>query len=935
MENLWRFLSQGEEKANEDMALQYFRHLFPPPNFKRQSEASGADGYVQGHFVLELKGKKEDWLKGLMQALAYKQSLNFSCVVVIAKQFFAIWNINDLPEKLLEDIGKATGPANEIGKNLATKYHNDAQLLLKNALWQYNFKPQASTLDDFYAGLKFFESTLFAQKRVRQKITIKNFISILPQMAPYFSSKIKAVRAFYGMLYGWDENSTLEISHKYHDKATLKGEVIEHLLPEKRLAFKDFVEHFYICLSKDEHYEDFFACYDKALDKVDRKFRIKNGIFFTDLDLAKFALWNVKQKFPNLGNDYLVIDPACGSGNLVTSWRSPLDLRHKVVSEIEPELLYTVENRMKGDVWHQGKYTIVPKTEEGRGLNFLDISAQEYLDILGKYLENNKQKPDKPLAFLCNPPYRGNDNQKADLPEYEIHPSITELIGEDAKAERYNCFLAQMKLICQYAKERGVPKNSLLLLFTATGWLTKRPSFQKIRHTMFSHFDFVDGFLINSTQFFDIKGKFPVAFTMWAYKGENAKLNPNRSIQLQDLTWVRKEDLNNIPWGKLQEENQVIHNLITDTRAIHVPYGLKRHTIKSWISKAMLDFKRDRRKDEIHLQNVGGLPLKDYRSTYKKAYGDNKGQYIGFMEDLTPCRVTKSHIGVPWFLLTSKFMDCNSVRCFSGPPTHYGYKAEDFYSAQKLFFWFSLSRIFSLYKYPMWANTSEIWAPEIPTNLQHLINQYTFAIGFADNECVETTFPANNPSLGGSKIYINNPLAPTNPDSFWSKIMSPIFQNCDTNLPGKLVKAVKALYQEWEKQFKETPEIVAYYSQPYFIETGYLKKTAGLIQIRHYAESVSHQKLLSLQEEVKQLLKENKEAFNQLLREPQHVNYFGLPSASAEDLTQKARIRSRSYYKNSHYNAPGYISRKTTKKQPPRLRKKKVVILQKKGKKAS
>ena len=54
------YLSQSQERANEDKILQYFRDIYD--NFSRQEDAKRADGYVPGHFVLELKGKKADWL---------------------------------------------------------------------------------------------------------------------------------------------------------------------------------------------------------------------------------------------------------------------------------------------------------------------------------------------------------------------------------------------------------------------------------------------------------------------------------------------------------------------------------------------------------------------------------------------------------------------------------------------------------------------------------------------------------------------------------------------------------------------------------------------------------------------------------------------------------------------------------------------------------
>lgn len=135
------------------------------------------------------------------------------------------------------------------------------------------------------------------------------------------------------------------------------------------------MEDRFVYLHEHENVDDFFARYDEALDAVDKEFRIKHGIFFTDRELSRLVMSLVKQHLPNLGKNYLVIDPACGSGNLVTNWRSPLELRHKVVSEIEPELLFAVEKRMKGDQWHNGKFTVVPKVAENKGLNFLDRSA--------------------------------------------------------------------------------------------------------------------------------------------------------------------------------------------------------------------------------------------------------------------------------------------------------------------------------------------------------------------------------------------------------------------------------------------------------------------------------------------------------------------------------------------------------------------------------
>jgi hypothetical protein len=890
IEGLLQYLSKPNEAANADLIRAYFRALYP--EFVCESEAKNADGYVPGHFLLELKGKTDAWFAGLLQGLAYTRDLDFTLVIVAANEFLAVWDIKDIPKEILQDIHDTNIAPNAIGKKLATKYKDKQRAILKKAIWIGDdlFGLFGQDVEQVKLRIIRFEKTLLEARKVRQKIMTRNFTRILQQMVPFFTKKIKAVTAFYSMVYEWSENSQLQISHKYPDEATLNGASIKWLVPGKRLDFKEFVDRHYVALSENENVDDFFAQYDRALDTVDKDFRIKHGIFFTDLDLSKFVMWIVKQKMPNLGGDYFVIDPACGSGNLVTNWRSPLELRHKVVSEIEPELLFTVENRMKGDAWHNGKFTVVPKVKEGKGLNFLDKSADEYLDILKHYLAEKELEPDKPIAFLCNPPYRGDDDQSSTSIDYEIHPSIIEIIGKEAVAERYNCFLAQMKLICDKAPQHKIrlPSNSRMLVFTKSTWLTDRPSFKKVRNAIFSSFEFIDGILVNSREFFDVKGKFPVAFTIWEYNEKKLKLNPNRTVILNDLTWVKKKDLNSIPWslhGEVASDsklNSECNKIINNKKSILVSFGIERLPIKNWIDLKSKAFKRQKRKDEKNRIAVGGLPFSDQRTNNKCAYGEINGKCIGFMDNLTPCRIKyiNDTIKGPWFRLNPQFMDVRKNRCFSGPPTHFGYYASNYIEAKKTFFWFSLGRIFSEMGYPMWADALEIWVPDIPSSLEKTVDKFIFSIGFSENECVETIFPVDNPIEGVPEIFINNPMAPTNPQSFWSTIMAPIFKDGDNSLPEQLVGSVNDLYEEWKKIFRNSPEIVAPYKKPYFIEQGFLKKTSGIIQIKDYAESVNNEILLKLYSRVRILLKETKQAFYDMLLDSHALNYFGHASDS-------------------------------------------------------
>jgi hypothetical protein len=898
IQGLLAYLAEPDEKANEDLVLSYFRSVFGD-SFTRQRDAKRSDGYVAGHFVLELKADSKDWLGALFQGLAYRNlELDFGQIIVAAKNFLAIWQVEHIPEALRDEVLAAKGAPNSIGKVLSRKYSSRRNELLKLATWNGGVELSgslfASQPDLIVERIKSFEGTLKAGRKVRQKITTKNFSSVLRQMTRFFepAQPIKAVRAFYSMSYGWGETSTLQLSQKANDQATLGGEVITSLIPGMRQRFKEFVENHSISLSPDENIDDFFARFDEALDSVDKGFRIRNGIFFTDLDLSRFVMWFVKRDIPELGKNYLVIDPACGSGNLVTNWRSPLELRHKVVSEIEPELLFAVEQRMKGDQWHNGKFTVVPKVSENKGLNFLNRTAEDYLQEIKKYLVEKGHKPDKPLAFLCNPPYRSDDDQASETINYKPDSTVLAVTGADAGNERYCCFLAQMKLMCEAAESRGLPGESLLLVFTKSAWLTKRAIFDGVRTSLLGVFEDCGGILVNGSEFFDVKGKWPVAFTMWRYKGKDANLDPHRPVRLIDLTWLKKERLAKIRWDDPEVMERECREIISAPNATRVELGRDRTSIREWSGQTMLDFKRSRRKLERNQRMVGGLPLGDRRQSNKKAYGESGGQFIGFMDDLTPCRVKNSAPDRPWFRLNNQFMDFRKNRCFSGPPTHWGYCASDLVSAKKLFFWYALARTFTQHPYPMWVDADDMWEPTIPEHLDQRVSQIAFTIAYAENECLEAHFPANNPITGAAALSVNNPMTPLRADSFWSIVMNPyIGQNPCVGVK-LLVGAVDKLFGIWRKLFKGRTELPIL-GKPYMLDSGGITVGAGITQIRDYALDEHEENLLAVLAEVQESLKSVKSDFFELLTAKTGLDYFGARAKTVSEalvLPEKTRF---------------------------------------------
>lgn len=883
VDGLRRYLLGSDERANEDLVLSYFRHLFGE-QFTRQADAKRADGYVAGKFVLELKGKQSDWHAGLIQGIAYGRELDFAVVVVAAKGFLAAWSIDDLPTELVSEARAGVGAPSDIGKRLAKKLAKERTAHLSAAAWRLTPELLDGLFDDskqFEENVKALETFLETNERVRAKVTPRNFAGVLKSMAHFFEEPVRAIRAFYSILYAWDAGSRVEISTRKPDQAAVGGEVVTGLIADRREEFKQAVESYAIHLEVGESHDDFFSAYDRALDAVDPGFRKRHGMFFTDLDLCRFVLWLTKKQLGDVGKNYLVLDPACGSGNLVTNWRAPLELRHKVVSEIDPELLFAVERRMSLDSWHNGKFTVVPKVSEGKGLNFLDIGAERYLDIVTEHLKGQGHKANKPIAFLCNPPYRSDDDQTSDAVSYSVHDSIVELTGADAAAERYCCFLAQMKQICRAAEDSGLPGESLLLIFTKVGWMTDRAIFQKIRSEILSSFELERGVMVSGREFFDVSGAFPVAFTIWRYAGSSAKLRSDRPVVLEDLTWLRRSQLTSIKWKKPSECDEACEGLLADPRVRRVAFGVPRQKMREWCGVTSADFKRDRRLAE-RSGAVGGLPAGDRRSTNKKAYGQSAGAYIGFMDDLTPCRLAREDPqGRPWFRLDAPIMDCRKSRCLSGPPDQKGYCPTDEVSTRRLFIWFALQRTFADLRYPMWADAMDVWPPNVSAVIDASVHSMAFAIALADNECVETRFPANNPVKGAPALRIGNPMCPADPNSFWTTELHPHVSGRSAHPAAKRVlEAVENVYREWQKEFRARNELPVSYDSAYFIGRGSLGPFSGLLQIRHFAERMQRPALSEACSVVALRGSELRQAFHQLLLDEKGVAYFAAPRAS-------------------------------------------------------
>jgi hypothetical protein len=904
-------LDPGKESAKDHLVFPLFQKLFGS-KFKKEADAEGADIYIEGKLLVELKSDSEDNIKGFFQALHYsKKGLTFSTVCVIAHKFVAVWKVNSIPEfaKRLSAEANAEIAPNEIGvKNAKATIKAQRIEILNSAV----FKLEAVDLEGLFkksydTALNEFVQVLNNLEADRVQINTHNFIDHIAQLEKFFDNPIDAVHCFYAIVGFWDVTSTVALDEQ-SDTVRVCGKKGSRLSEEIRIKpkfharFKRFVEQRFVFTNEGSGLtvDYYFSRFDEVITRIKPEYAKQHGIFFTDNNLSKFALWFVHEYFEKkLSDKYIVLDPAGGSGNLVTSWRG--HLKRKIISELQPDLLKTIERRMKLDSEQiEGGFTIIPRTTKNEGLNFLDKSAEKYLNCLMNELKEQNFKFDKPIAFLLNPPYKNTDENEevrdAVDAAYMIDQSIVELTGNDAGKERYLAFLGQIINIArvQMGNKQATELNfdnvplpapldtkkvetPLILIFTPTSWLIPRPTYINFRKTFDTYFRFETGFIILGSEFFKIAGRFPISFTIWSYQC-NEKGNKNKVV-LRDLTHLRKGDLM-INW------NQGVGNLETTLKAIIkgariVNYSAARESIKEWCGQQMYDFKRDPTDKELKSGEVyGGLPNKDPRRSNKKTYGIANSKFIGFMDDNTPVRIRKDSLGRVsaesdrvWFRFDTAFLDMNKSRCLNAPPDQKGYCAYDLPTARKTFAWFAITKVLNGV-YPIWANQFDIWSPNIPAEKEKEFYSLCFSFGLAENRCVVTKFEQDNPVKGALKVFVENPLCPGNKESFWSTTLDgEIVAN--PSLAGELVALVTQLYKKWnedyckgEYKYSVGLQDEAYFK--YFDYKDYITPHSGLIQIRKYAEIHNATNLLEVFDKISAKTKQVREQIYHLL-----VDEFG------------------------------------------------------------
>ena len=301
------------------------------------------------------------------------------------------------------------------------------------------------------------------------------------------------------------------------------------------------------------------------------------------------------------------------------------------------------------------------------------------------------------------------------------------------------------------------------------------------------------------------------------------------------------------------------------------------------LKQKMYDFKRDPTKQELESREIyGGLPLKDERRSNKKTYGISNSNFIGFMDDTTPCRIKQdgeermsNKNDRVWLQLRPGFIDINLTKIQNGASDKYGYCAYDLESAKATFTWFAITKALNG-QYPVWANQYDIWQPNISKEKEAGWFALCFAFVLAENRCVVTKFEIDNPVKGAPEVFVDNPLCPTNRESFWATTLQPYLTPALSRREEAaaliLIEQITELYKYWNHNYCKGGYLYncGLHTEPYFKYFSYpdfLTPYSGLIQIKKYAGLQADAELLSRFASISKLTKAVKQQLYTLLIE--------------------------------------------------------------------
>ena len=296
--------------------------------------------------------------------------------------------------------------------------------------------------------------------------------------------------------------------------------------------YRNFVSHF------EEQYRPsekriFTAISDRLIQDIQRR---TSGEFYTPSSFVKYATDQFKRYLgSNWNNDYVVWDPAWGTGNLTRDNRFA-------------NLFASTLNQADLDQGHQynvGAHKFIFdflnddidfETQNLFGYES-DKLPKELIEILTKH-------PDTKFLFFVNPPYgtAGNANSKDRKAKTGISDSKIKIEMRTQHLKVQEQLYAQFIYRIIKMKIQLNLQNVYLGLYSPTLLITGS-KYDKFRKLFLKNFKFIQGNIFQASNFADVKSNWAIDFSIW--KGINSHENkvqnvfPHNILQLNSTGEVK------------------------------------------------------------------------------------------------------------------------------------------------------------------------------------------------------------------------------------------------------------------------------------------------------------------------------------------------------------------------------------------------------------
>jgi len=312
-------------------------------------------------------------------------------------------------------------------------------------------------------------------------------------------------------------------------KTTLVTNVVGDVFINRSI-YDSFFEHFESEYSVEEKKRLTAIC-DRLIADEARRF---HGEFYTPTEWVLEAHKMIEETFgPNWKEEYVVWDPAWGTGNLTRDFKfkelycSTLNYGDLQVGQYyNPEAVKFQYDFLNDDV--------APK-----GVLHAD-KIKKLPDGLVSVLKSNR-----PIIILMNPPYATSSHSRTGGSKKGISETLirnlmkTEKLGDSVK-QLYGQFL--YRIIC-FKRLHGL--TNINIAFYSTPTFLSGDKFQKFRNIFLNEFNFKNGMLFNAGSFSGVNESWNISFSLFSCGPSTSKENFTFIYKYVDDEY-KMQDLRNV-----------------------------------------------------------------------------------------------------------------------------------------------------------------------------------------------------------------------------------------------------------------------------------------------------------------------------------------------------------------------------------------------------